>query len=182
MSDPRLPPTHLGIQHSRDTDAPESFRAQADAVRAAAAEARIAIGDEDLAQIIADAPPPVPRAILDHRARSADEGDRRAAQFGDGLRGAIDARTLARMTNEPSPRRLPPYNPTRRRRIEESTTKHGSGLTPVTADDHIHMWKNAPGDILVALCGTSASVNLAGHWDVIDCEDCRHLGEEGPRG
>lgn len=78
-------------------------------------------------------------------------------------------------------RRLPPYNPRRRQQIETGMQESGTAL-PASRDGLIHMWKDAPGNkehpegIVVALCGNGE--HLAGHWDVIDCEDCRRIGEE----
>lgn len=75
---------------------------------------------------------------------------------------------------------LPPFRPDRHQQIAKSM---GDRL-PQALDGLAHMWADGPATdahpegTVTALCGGAEATRLAGHWDIIDCGDCRCIGEE----
>lgn len=77
---------------------------------------------------------------------------------------------------------LPPFMPDRHRKIAESM----GAQVPLALDNLTHMWADGPATeahpegTVTALCGGRDATQLAGHWDVINCPECRAV-KEGSR-
>lgn len=82
------------------------------------------------------------------------------------------------MTEQQTRRPLPPFMPDRHRKL--SMGAH----VPPALDGLTHMWADGPATdehpegTVTALCGGSAATQLAGHWDVINCDACRDSKEQ----
>lgn len=75
---------------------------------------------------------------------------------------------------------LPPFRPDRHRKLSMGAQ------VPPALDGLTHMWADGPATdahpegTVVALCGGRDATQLAGHWDVINCDACRAI-KEGSR-